>query len=107
MPPTIHKAERVFVGANAGGVLWWDELTVDEAIARRNTNEDIVVRGPDKVANRDQAKAIEEAVGLCDLPLPHLNRGPLALPHFQQLSGSPAGHSFYDVDRRKARKKRK
>ena len=107
MPPTIHKAERVFVGANAGGVLWWDELTLGEAIDRRNTGEDIVVRGQDKVANRDQARAIEEAVGPCDLHLPHPNRGPLALPHYQQLSGSPAGHSFYEVDHRKARKKRK
>jgi hypothetical protein len=81
-------------------------LTELEAAARRRSGLDIVVRGPDKAANKRLAKMVEELVGRLVSPpeLPHASAGALALPHYHQLSRVPPGHSFYEVDNRKARK---
>lgn len=101
--PTIHEAERATDGS--GAVLWSSLLTEAEAEQRRRRGGDIVVRGDDKDANRKKAKEIEERLGPVFRENPHARAGRLALPHFHQASRSPAGHSFYEVDSRKARKR--
>jgi hypothetical protein len=90
---TIHEAERA---------------TFDQAVARRESGADIVVRGENEDANRKLARQIEATVGPTGRPEPpHTNTaGPHALPHFHQTSRSPEGHSFYETNKRKARKRR-
>jgi hypothetical protein len=100
--PTIHKALRD--DGPSGAVEWWDDLTEDDALVWRKQGRDIVVRGPDKKRNREKAKEIEAGVGPWVHHGPHA-RGSLSLPHYQQAVPPPAGHSFYEVDTRKARKK--
>lgn len=101
---TIHEALRSFDGS--GVVFWGAGLTPDQAAERRRRGEDIVVRGNDLAANREQAKAIEAVVGTPSRPqFPHHSAGRHALPHFHQHSRSPAGHSFYETARLKARKR--
>jgi hypothetical protein len=85
------------------GVRYGAELTVAEAVDRRRNGGDIVVRGGDKVNNRQVAQLIEAMVGPYMLHKPHA--GDAALPHYQQTAGQPGGHAFYEVDHRKARRK--
>jgi hypothetical protein len=87
-------------------VLWGAEIDLAAAVARRQTNEDVVVRGDDLSVNRASAQAIEAAVGPYMRGPPHKqSAGPLALPHFQQVTPPPDGHTFYETDKRKARKR--
>jgi hypothetical protein len=84
------------------------EIDFATAVARRQSGQDVVVRGNDIDANRALAAAIEAAVGPRTGPQkPHPRAGPHALPHFHQQSRSPAGHCFYETanPRKKARKK--
>jgi hypothetical protein len=75
------------------------------AVARRQTEESVVVCGDDLKANRSLPRTIEAAVGPWIRQEPHDQlAGPLALPHFQQKSRSPGGHSFYETPNRKSRK---
>ncbi len=77
------------------------------AVARRQAELDVVVRGDDTDANRRLAERIEAAVGPTPLrQTPHRRAGPAALPHSQQEVQPPEGHSFYETEHRKARKKR-
>jgi hypothetical protein len=102
-PPTIHEATRA--SGPSGAVLKGAEIDFAAAVARRRAGQDIVVCGEDVKANRSLARAIEEAVGPCKRQEPHdLLAGPFALPHFQQKTQPPAGHSFYETPNRKARK---
>jgi hypothetical protein len=101
--PTVHNAQRATDGS--GAVEWWDDLDDRQAVARRRSGLDIVVRGEDKRENSAKAKAIEAAVGFWKCHAPHAREGPFALPHYQQDRPRPEGHSFYEVDNRKARKK--
>jgi hypothetical protein len=102
--PTIHAAE--LASGPDGAVEWGAELTFAEAVARRRQGLDIVVRGPDERQNRRKASAVETAVGTPILfERRHPRAGPFSLPHYHQASRSPAGHSFYEVRGRKARKK--
>jgi hypothetical protein len=95
-PPTIHEA--VCARDGSGGVTRGAVLTADEAIARRQRDEDVVVCGPDPFANAKEARAIESAVGACKHDGPHADvAGALALPHFQQKRPPPFGHTFYEV----------
>jgi hypothetical protein len=103
-PPTIHEAERA--PGPSGAVLYAAEIDFDEAVARRRAGEDVVVRGSDVDANRALAQAIEAAVGPWQRGDPHKRAGPLVLPHFQPDPRPPAGHTFYETDKRKARRKR-
>jgi hypothetical protein len=69
-----------------------------------------VVCGDDKKLNRRMARNIEATVGPCVLHERHPRAGPFALPHYHQKERPPAGtapdgHSFYEVDKAKARKK--
>jgi hypothetical protein len=78
-------------------------LTRAAAVARRQAGLDVVVCGPSKAANRSEAEAIETAaVGTWQQHAPHRGAGAIGLPHFQPMTRPPAGHTFYEVDKRKA-----
>jgi hypothetical protein len=96
-PAVPHEATRV-----PGGVRRGAPLTRAEAIERRKQGLDIVVCGDHTPTNRDEALAIESAVGPCYHDGPHVNGGLYALPHWQQVAGSPSGHSFYETHKTKA-----
>jgi len=102
--PTIHEAERE--PGTSGAVLGGAILDLTGGAAKRRTGQDVVVCGPDTDANRRLGYQVESAVGRCTRPMaPHTSAGPMALPHFHQLNRSPDGHTFYETDRRKAKKK--
>jgi hypothetical protein len=102
--PTIHEAE--LASGPSGAVLWGPEIEVAAAVTRRTAGPDVVVRGEDTDTNRRLASQIELAVGPAVRGLPHSkSAGPLALPHFQQVTPPPGGHTFHETDKRKARKK--
>jgi hypothetical protein len=104
-PPTIHEAERA--SGPSGAVLWGAEIDLAAAAARRRAALDVVVRGDDTSANRRLAWQIESAAGPASRGVPHKgSAGPLALPHFQQVTPPPTGHRFYETDKGKARKRR-
>lgn len=102
--PDIFEATLASDGTDA--VDQGRRLTRDEAEARRSLGQDIVVCGPDTIANDMLASEIEAAVsapgGKAIHHPPHL--GPESLPHWQQLKLPPSGHSFYETPLRKARK---
>jgi hypothetical protein len=100
--PTIHDSERA--GGPSGAVEYGAEIDFDSAVARRQSGQDVFVRGDDTNANRRLAGAIESAVGPCYRSDPHARAGPLALPHWQQDQAPPEGHTFYETAKRKARK---
>jgi hypothetical protein len=101
--PMIHEAQRT--SGPSGIVERGVELTLEGAVARRRTGEDVVVRGDDTDANRRLAGQVEAAVGPPSRPqAPEWRAGPRALPHFHQASRSPDGHTFYETDKRKARR---
>jgi len=100
---TIHVAD--LAPGPSGAVYWGKEISEQEAVKRRKAGLDIVVRGNDNGANNQIAKKIETHVGLWIPHFPHISRGQKALPHIQQISGTPRGHSFYEVNLRKAVKK--
>jgi hypothetical protein len=104
--PEIHTAERAADGSDvverkAGSA----PLTREAAIARRQAGGDIVVCGPDTKRNDRVAWEIETAAtaggGKCLYHGPH--GGPLSLPHWQQQTPPPEGHSFHETERRPAR----
>jgi hypothetical protein len=87
-------------------VSWGTAIDFAAAVARRQVGADVVVRGDELRANRALALAIEAAVGFAARGQPHKQTaGPLALPHFQQATPPPGGHTFYETDKRKARKR--
>lgn len=102
---TIHEAE--LASGPSGAVEYGIAIDEHSAVARRKNGKDIVVRGADTSTNRSRAYAIEAQVGPPSRPqFPHTSKaGPMALPHFHQKTRSPEGHSFYETDRRKARRK--
>jgi hypothetical protein len=102
--PTIHEAE--LASGPSGAVEYGAEIDSDMAVTRRRAGGDVVVRGNDLRANRTLARAIESAVGPCERQDPHDEAGPNALPHFQPAPRPPEGHTFYETQQRKARRKR-
>lgn len=103
-PPAIHEAERE--AGPSGAVLRGTEIDLATAIARRRMGLDVVVCGVDLKANRALAASLESAVGPWQRGVPHTRHaGPLALPHFQQATPPPRGHTFYETEQRKAKKK--
>jgi hypothetical protein len=103
-PPTIHEAE--LASGPSGAVLYGVEIDYDAAVTRRLAGKDVVVRGNELRANRSLANRIESAVGPCIRSDPHEDAGPQALPHYQPDPRPPEGHTFYETQRLKARKKR-
>jgi hypothetical protein len=105
VPATIHEAE--LASGPSGAVEWGAFIDMDAAVMRRRAGLDIVVRGDNVSANRALARTVEALVGPPSRPqFPHTSTaGSQALPHFHQQSRSPAGHSFYETEKRKARKK--
>ncbi len=109
-PPKIYQADAP---ANANGAVYYygPELSVEEAVAHRKSGGNIVVRGGDKKENLRKAQEIEDAVGPWQRDQPHKNSaGAAALPHFHQHPDAegnrvPPGHTFYEVNKSKARKK--
>lgn len=102
--PTIHEAERE--SGPSGAVLRGPELDFAAAVACRQAGEDVVICGADTDANRRLAYQVEQAVGPPSRPqAPHKNAGPLSLPHFHQNNRKPEGHTFYETDKRKAKKR--
>ena len=101
--PEIYEATCATDGSDA--VDRGAQLTRAQAEARRAAEEDIVVCGPDPIANDLLARDIELAVtrpgGHCIHHGPHM--GPMSLPHWQQDPPPPEGHSFYETPVRKAR----
>lgn len=104
-PPTIHEA--TLASGPSGAVIRGAEIDEAAAIARRQAGLDVVVCGDDIKANRALAQRLEVTVGPTTAPQsPHkVKAGPLALPHFQQSGKRLAGHTFYETEKRKARKK--
>jgi hypothetical protein len=97
--PKIHEATR----GNTGSVRKGPEITQSQAEARRKAGLDIVVCGPDRVANRTLAGLIERnANGKAKCCFPHLSAGSRSLPHWQPDPRPPEGHSFYETDNLKA-----
>jgi hypothetical protein len=102
--PTIHEAERE--SGVSGAVLRGSIIDIAAASARRRLGQDVVVCGSDVDVNRRLAYQIEAAVGPTTRPEPpHKRPGPMALPHFHQSNRSPEGHTFYETNRRKTKKK--
>ena len=109
-PPKIFAADAP---ANVNGAVFWHgcELTVEAAINLRRSGQNIVVRGNDKMTNRRIAEQIEAGVGQYTTDKPHkTSAGQGALPHCHQVPDAagnrvPAGHSFYEVDKTKSKKK--
>src|SRR5438105_4967328 len=102
--PTIHAAERE--PGPSGAVLRGVELDMAAAVGRRRTGDDLVVCGVDTDANRRLASQVEATIGPASKPQwPHKRAGPMALPHFHQRNRSPDGHTFYETDKRKTKKK--
>ncbi|MBI1913864.1 MAG: hypothetical protein HYS12_03865 [Planctomycetes bacterium] len=102
-PPEIYEAKAAADGSEA--VDRGNRITRAEAEARRRSGKDIVVCGPDVFANCRLAEDIERAITppgrRCIYHGPHL--GPLSLPHFQQDTPPPEGHSFHETPVRRAR----
>jgi hypothetical protein len=102
--PTIHEAERE--PGSSGAILRGAELDLRAAVARRQAGDDVVVCGPDTDANRRLAYQVESTVGTASRPqAPHKRAGPMSLPHFHQRNRSPDGHTFYETDRRKTKRR--
>jgi hypothetical protein len=102
--PKIHVA--ALASGPSGAVIKEAEIDEAAALGRRQAGENIVVCGDSLSANRGLARAIEAALGPYERQDPHDElAGPLALPHFQQQDRSRKGHTFYETDNRKARKK--
>jgi hypothetical protein len=97
--PQIYEAS---LGAS-GSVVKGGSITQAQAEARRKAGQDIVVCGPNLSDNRRLAGTIEKnANGNAKRCPPHLNAGPLALPHYQPDPRSIPGHSFYETPNRHA-----
>lgn len=105
-PPTIHEAE--LESGPSGRVLRGAASDFGAAVARRRAGRNVVVCGEDQDQNRRLAGRIEAAVGPSQRADPHIRHaGPHALPHYQQTRRTPpgpAGHTFYETARRKARR---
>jgi hypothetical protein len=89
-----------------GTVEWWDDpLTDAEAVARLQQGFDIVVRGPERRANRNTARALMVAAfGGFEEDTHHAGR--MALPHFHPPNRTPEVHAFFESPPRHAKKRK-
>src|SRR5208283_5403170 len=94
--PTIHEAE--LASGASGAVIRGPEIDFAIAVARRQTQENVVVCGNDLRANARLAARIEAAVGRYVRGKAHRRlAGPFALPHYQQEDEDHGGHTFYET----------
>jgi hypothetical protein len=97
--PLIYEASL----GGQGAVVKGNQISQTQAESLRKQGTDVVVCGPNHKANLTLAKQIERnANGSDQLCPPHKNAGPHALPHCHPVSRHPAGHTFYETDKRKA-----
>jgi hypothetical protein len=97
--PLIYEASL----GSQGAVVKGNQISQAQAESLRKQGKDVVVCGPDHKANLTLAKQIERnANGSDQLCGPHKNAGPHALPHCHPIGRHPAGHTFYETDKRKA-----
>jgi hypothetical protein len=102
---TTHEAE--LASGPSGAVEWGPELEFEQTVSRRRRGLGVVVRGGIGKANQQFAGRVEAAVGpRTRAQPPERKAGPLALPHFHHESRDPEGHTFYETDKRKARKQK-
>jgi hypothetical protein len=103
--PAIHEATRLTDGT--GVVEKGAEIDEAAAVNRRRNGDDVVVCGSEVRANRELAMKIEAAVGPWMRQQRHTDSaGARALPHFQQQTAPPVGHTFYETSQAKARRQR-
>jgi hypothetical protein len=102
----IYEAERI---PGPDGAVERSESAIAEAdaVSRLKAEEDIVVCGPERRANRNKARELMVAAfGGFEEDQPH--QGRMALPHFHPPGRSPEGvHAFFDAPPRHARKRKK
>jgi hypothetical protein len=101
---SIHEAE--LASGPSGAVIKGKVILFDAAVQRRRERKNVVVCGENRKANRRLARQIEEAIGPSEPHEPHPTAGPAALPHFQSRVKARSGHTFYETEKRKARKRR-
>jgi len=102
---TVHAAEPI--PGPDGVVEWWGPVISDTtAIARLKLEKDIVVRGPERRANRNKARELMiAAYNGFEEDAPHGGR--MALPHFHPPDHDPEGvHAFFDSPPRHAKKRK-
>jgi hypothetical protein len=90
-----------------GTVEWWAPPLSDAAgAARLRGGRDIVVRGPDRRANRNKTRELMNAAyGGFEEDEPH--QGRMALPHFHPPNHTPEGvHAFFEAPPRLAKKRK-
>src|SRR5262249_37590281 len=98
--------EATLASGPSGAVIRGAEIDEATAVNRRQAGLDVVECGDDIKANRSLARRIEAGAGTPSAPQPpHLRARPQALPHFQQATPPPEGHTFYETPKRKGRKK--
>jgi hypothetical protein len=100
----ICEAIRATDGSDA--IIRGASLTRAQAIARRQVGQDIVVCGTDTFRNDQVAYDIEQAATPAGNrpPIYHGRHwGPHSLPHWQQKTPPPDGHSFHETHVRQAR----
>jgi hypothetical protein len=103
-PPTICFASAT--GPN-GTVYRGPSCSKAQAVAYRRAGNDVVVCEGSTADNRKLAREIETAaVGAGNAredPAHAIAAGPDALPHFQPKLRPPAGHSFFETNKQKAK----
>ncbi|MGL4554153.1 MAG: hypothetical protein ACRC33_23565 [Gemmataceae bacterium] len=68
---------------------------------------DIVVRGPNRRANRNKARELTQmAFGGFQEDQAHQEAGPMALPHFHPPGRVPEVHAFFEAPPLHSRRKR-
>jgi len=100
-PQLIYEAN---LGANGAVSRVQPPLNQAQAVGIRQKDGNVVVCGPNKTANSNTARDIEqEASGQWKRCKPHINAGPNALPHYQpDPRGQTKGHTFYETNTKHA-----
>jgi hypothetical protein len=97
LPQLIYEAK---LGTHGAVIRVQPAINQAQAIVIRQNDGNVVVCGPNKVANFVMARDIEQAAnGRWRRCKPHTNAGPNTLPHYQpDPRGQTIGHTFYETD---------
>ncbi|MCI0464935.1 MAG: hypothetical protein L0Z62_49065 [Gemmataceae bacterium] len=106
VPVAVYEAERI-PGPDGAVEKGENPIPEADAIKRLQAEEDIVVCGAERRANRNKARELMVAAfGGFEEDEPH--QGRMALPHFHPPDRTPEGvHAFYEAPPRHARKRKK